>query len=139
MIYLPDVNVWLALAAERHVHHTRARRWFESLTADTVLFCRVTQMGFLRLLTNHHVLAEDVLSAAGAWDVYEDLRRDDRVSFSAEPTGLEERWRGLTQQGQISGATWTDTYLISFALLRNERPVSCDRAFLVVPHTILLQ
>ena len=25
---LPDVNVWIAIAADRHVHHDLARQWF---------------------------------------------------------------------------------------------------------------
>jgi hypothetical protein len=31
MTYLPDVNVWIALAAERHTHHRTARHWFSNL------------------------------------------------------------------------------------------------------------
>jgi hypothetical protein len=30
--WLPDVNVWIALVANRHEHHATARRWFESAT-----------------------------------------------------------------------------------------------------------
>ncbi len=52
MIYLPDVNVWIALAADKHIHHSVAKRWFTNIQADQVLFCRITQLGFLRLLTN---------------------------------------------------------------------------------------
>jgi len=29
IIYLPDINVWLALAFEVHEHHKTARTWFE--------------------------------------------------------------------------------------------------------------
>ena len=28
IISLPDVNIWIALAAEGHVHHVPARDWF---------------------------------------------------------------------------------------------------------------
>ncbi len=52
MTYLPDVNVWIALAAERHAHHMRAREWFATLADERLVFCRITQLGFLRLLTN---------------------------------------------------------------------------------------
>jgi len=52
MIYLPDVNVWIALAADQHIHHNVAKRWFTGIQDDQVLFCRITQLGFLRLLTN---------------------------------------------------------------------------------------
>lgn len=30
MIYLPDVNVWIALAIAEHVHHKPAQGWFDS-------------------------------------------------------------------------------------------------------------
>jgi len=33
MIYLGDVNFWLALTFESHVHHACAKQWFEPLSA----------------------------------------------------------------------------------------------------------
>jgi predicted nucleic acid-binding protein len=27
MTYLPDVNVWIALAADKHIYHSAARAW----------------------------------------------------------------------------------------------------------------
>jgi predicted nucleic acid-binding protein len=41
MICLPDVNVWIALAAERHIFHPVARLWFGTLKEDKLAFCRV--------------------------------------------------------------------------------------------------
>jgi predicted nucleic acid-binding protein len=58
MTYLPDVNVWIALAAERHIHHLPARQWFNAIGDERLAFCRITQLGFLRLLTNKHVMRE---------------------------------------------------------------------------------
>jgi uncharacterized protein len=81
--WLPDVNVWIALASDRHEHHALARRWFDSL-AQAACFCRVTQMAFLRLLTNSKVMGEDVLSPSNALAVYADLLTDERVRFRAE-------------------------------------------------------
>jgi len=31
MIYLPDVNVWIAVAADKHIHHNVAKRWFANI------------------------------------------------------------------------------------------------------------
>ena len=62
MTYFLDVNVWIALAAELHTHHRVARHWFRNLADDKLVFCRVTQLGFLRLLTNRHVMQEEVMS-----------------------------------------------------------------------------
>ena len=55
----PDVNVWVALTYQGHVHHSAARGWFVSLHADARLFfCRVTQLGLLRLLTTEALVSE---------------------------------------------------------------------------------
>jgi predicted nucleic acid-binding protein len=52
MILLPDVNLWLALAFESHVHPPAATAWFRNLSDDGCFLCRMTQQGFLRLATN---------------------------------------------------------------------------------------
>ena len=67
MTYLPDVNVWIALAADRHTLHRAARHWFSNLQDEKLVFCRLTQLGFLRLLTNKHVMLEEVMSSGEAW------------------------------------------------------------------------
>jgi uncharacterized protein len=55
----PDVNVWLALTHSRHAQHTNTARWFGSLTDEKLVFCRLTQIGLLRLLTNHTVMQDE--------------------------------------------------------------------------------
>jgi len=127
-ICLTDVNVWIALAAERHEHHTAARDWFESLEEHEAVFCRVTQMGFLRLLTNRSALREDVLNPMAAWDRYRTLRRDWRVTFAGEPAAMERTWIHLMRLRTAPGA-WTDAYLAAFALGHGYRFVSFDRGF----------
>jgi predicted nucleic acid-binding protein len=62
MISLPDVNVWIALAAEGHVHHRPALHWFVAQPDASIAFCRVTQMALLRLIDKsigHGARAED--------------------------------------------------------------------------------
>jgi len=49
----PDVNVWLALLLEDHVHRAAARRWLESTESDLIGFLRLTQMRVKTYLTNH--------------------------------------------------------------------------------------
>ncbi len=65
MTYLHDVNVWIALAGERHTHNLVARNWFSNLHDEKLFFCRLTQLGFLRLLTNKHVMQEEVMKLVG--------------------------------------------------------------------------
>jgi predicted nucleic acid-binding protein len=51
----PDSNVWLALAAPEHVHAVIARRWWEQ-EGGMIGFSRLTQLGFLRLMTTAAVM-----------------------------------------------------------------------------------
>ena len=57
----PDINVWLAMASSAHVHHIQAKTWYESLRDDEdLVFCRLTQLGLLRLLTTAGVMGNRV-------------------------------------------------------------------------------
>ncbi|HEV2202729.1 MAG TPA: TA system VapC family ribonuclease toxin [Bryobacteraceae bacterium] len=135
MNYLIDVNVWVALALAGHVHHTAAREWFERPQGDRsngarLFFCRVTQKGFLRLLTNGRIMGENTLSAAGAWRYYDTLCEDDRVRFAVEPPRLEPLWRESTLLGHVDGPNiWTDAYLSAFAVAAGFTIVTFDRGF----------
>ena len=64
-ICLPDINVWIALASDRHLHHAPAIEWFLSLERSSAAFCRVTQMGFLRLISNPKYLRSEILAKRG--------------------------------------------------------------------------
>jgi hypothetical protein len=126
---LPDINVWVAMASDRHVHHERAKHWFATVEPGGSAFCRITQMGFLRLITNPHVMGADVVTQKRAWEVYEALSRDDRVAFLQELPGVDNEWRRLTQRASAATNTWTDAYLAAFALIRGLRIVSFDGGF----------
>jgi hypothetical protein len=115
MTYLPDVNVWIALAAERHTFHHAARRWFGNLQDEKLAFCRLTQLGFLRLLTNKHVMQEEVMRPHQAWEAYRVLRLDRRIGYLAEPNQLPEAWEAFTEGTLTSPNLWTDAYLCAFA------------------------
>jgi len=95
MTYLPDVNDWIALSAERHSHHGAAERWFKNLQDQRLVFCRITQLGFLRLLTNRHVMEKEVMQPDQAWGAYRALRSDRRIGFRAEPSVFAENWDAL--------------------------------------------
>lgn len=125
---LADVNVWIALAVERHEHHAAARDWFHSREEEGAAFCRVTQMGFLRLLTNRATMGEDVVNPLEAWGRYRQLRRDWRVAFAAEPAGVEPAWVDFMKSGS-PGRSWTDAYLAAFATGHGYTLASFDRGF----------
>jgi len=128
-ITLPDINVWVALASDRHIHHELAREWFAEQRAGGTAFCRVTQMGFLRLLTNSRVMGDDVVSQRQAWGVYDHLTRVPRVVFAQEPADIEPVWKKLTQSAYAATGLWTDAYIAALALLHNFTVVSFDEGF----------
>lgn len=132
---MPDINVWIALASDRHVHHDPAKDWFETLESGAAAFCRITQMGFLRLITNRHVMGADVVTQKEAWPIYQKLARDQRVTFLNEPPKLGDEWRGLTQGASAATNTWTDAYLAAFASRRGLKVVSFDSGFEKMPGT----
>jgi uncharacterized protein len=74
---LPDINVWLALTFDSHIHHPAAKAWFDNLASDAVcLFCRLTQQGFLRLATNSSIFGKHALTLSDAWQKYDLLMSD---------------------------------------------------------------
>ena len=126
MIYLPDVNVWIALAADKHIHHNVAKRWFTNIQEDHVLFCRITQLGFLRLLTNRHVMGEEALSPSDAWRAYRALRTDRRIGYLGEPAELQESWDMFMPNVANSPNLWTDAYLCACCYAANFTLVTFD-------------
>jgi uncharacterized protein len=131
LFLFPDINVWVALAYDRHVHHTTARDWFDDLAPSVRLFfCRLTQLGLLRLLSSPAVMGPDqAKSQQDAWKIYDCWLEDDRVEFLDEPGGIEAQFRALTQSPQASPKDWADSYLAAFAHVSRLAVVTFDRGF----------
>jgi hypothetical protein len=104
MTCLPDVNVWLALTVGEHTHNAAAREWIDTVDG-AIVFCRITQMGLLRLLRNPHVMGPDVLTSTRAWDMFDAFLTDSRISHIGEPPGLEDHWRASTL-AEKHGTNW---------------------------------
>jgi uncharacterized protein len=128
-ISLPDVNVWLALVAAGHVHHSLARDWFAQQSDSSVAFCRITQMALLRLLTNSHVMGRSPRTIVEAWEVFRALRQDRRVVFAPDQERVDTTWQQLMTQPGIGPSSWTDAYLASFALTYSYSLVTFDTGF----------
>jgi toxin-antitoxin system PIN domain toxin len=128
-MYLPDINVWLAVTFEVHRHHGPAKNWFEAIQDKSIVFCRLTQLGLLCLSTNTTVFAEDALTLDNAWNCYDRFLEDSRIGFILEPLGLDHFFRLFTSDSLYSPKVWNDAYLAAFAVAANAQLVSFDRAF----------
>ena len=122
---LLDVIVWIAAGWGRHVHHPRAKRYVDSEDAD-MLFCRVTELAFLRLVSNPAVMAKDALTRRQAWDLLMALQADPRIRFVAEPRGLAPLWIAFSKRDDRSHLLWTDDYLAAFAQAAGAELVTLD-------------
>ncbi len=125
---IPDVNIWLAAAWSRHSQHRVAKNWVDAEEGE-LAFCRVTQMGLLRLLTNPAITKRDALSRRQAWQVFEKLVNDPRIRLIAEPQGFETLWVAFSKRDDKSHLLWTDDYMAAFAQAAAAEFVTFDRAF----------
>jgi uncharacterized protein len=137
MTCLPDVNVWIALIVAEHVGHKAASDWYAGPDWETLVFSRVTQMGFLRLLTNRHVMGNRVVDAGAAWEILDRIRKNSNIAFVREPSGIEGAWRGLTAIRTTGNNFWTDAYLAAFAEISGFTLVTFDRGFTKYTNTPL--
>jgi toxin-antitoxin system PIN domain toxin len=127
--YLIDVNVWLAMTWELHPQHAPASRWYGSRDDDRFLFCRLTMLGFLRLLTNRQVMGDSTRTLAGALELYDRWTEDPRVELAAEGINAETLVRRAMQHHLHQAATKAiaDCYLIGFAESIGAHLVTFDR------------
>ena len=125
MTPLLDVNVLVALAWPNHVHHEKARHWFDSHHKEGWATCPLTESGFVRVSSNRRVLPEarrpleailllrELTSLPGHsfWTDDISIARSERVEA--------ER---LTGHGQV-----TDAHLVALAVQNQGRLVTFDR------------
>lgn len=122
-----DANVWLALLWGRHIHSEKAKEWFEGSAEERFLFCRITQMTVLRLLTTQAVMGKDVKKMNEAWDLWDHVCADDRIEIVSEPEAVEREFRKLSSLKSSSPKVWVDAYLLAFASVAGLKLVTFDR------------
>jgi toxin-antitoxin system PIN domain toxin len=123
----PDINVWLAIAAPEHIRAPIARGWWEQETRS-IAFCRLTQLGFLRLMTTAAVMDGKPLTMTEAWRVYDRLYDDDRVTFISEPPEVDKRFREKASKRTASPKIWADAWLLAVAQASEGILVTFDKA-----------
>ena len=110
---LLDVNVLIALTWPTHVHHARARAWFEGRADSSWATCPLTELGFVRVSANPRIIA-DAVTPREAIAVLQDLRALPCHVFwpdtlSVEPSGP------LASLSLVGHRQTTDAYLLALA------------------------
>lgn len=133
MTDLPDINVWLALVDENHIHHTTASQYWHDQLNHQAAFCRITMLGLLRLSTHPQILSR-TLTHEEAWGIYRQYLANPAVCFLAEPATTEAQFATLSLAINLPHRLWTDTYLAAFAMTTGCRLVSFDSDFKRFPN-----
>jgi toxin-antitoxin system PIN domain toxin len=131
--FFPDLNVWVALSDQSHVHSAQAWEWFQMLPREArLIFSRYTHIGLLRLLTSGAVMGPATLTLEMAWRAYDTWLSDPRVEFYPEPGGLEAAFRDATTPFAAKPAFKAvgDCYLLAFSKESQATLVTFDRGLL---------
>lgn len=125
MIALPDVNVLVALAWPNHLHHERARAWFEQGHRRGWATCPLTESGFVRVSSSRKVVPA-ARRPEEAIRLLRELTALPGHVFWADDTSIaRSRWiapERLLGHGQV-----TDAHLVALCLRRKGRLVTFDR------------
>lgn len=110
---LLDLNILTALLWPTHEHHDAAHRWFQSRARARWATCPLTQLGFVRLVSNP-AFSRDALSPAGGVALLAaNLSHPGHEFWTDSPDlpgaikGMEARLQGYRQL--------TDAYLLALA------------------------
>lgn len=113
-----------------HEHHDAAHRWFGARPKGSWATCPLTELGFVRLVTNP-AFSRDALSAANAAALLADNLRHDRHEFWKDTLAvplaikkIESRLQGYRQL--------TDAYLLALAEAHGGGLASFDRGVLTL-------
>ncbi len=128
-LVFPDLNVWMALTLRAHEHHATAWQWYRALRShEDLVFCRFTQLGFLRLVTSESVAKHETLTQRQAWAAYDRWIEKGGGLFLEEPIGLDSEFRAFADQTTPAPREWADSYLAAFAAAASLDLVTFDRA-----------
>jgi toxin-antitoxin system PIN domain toxin len=127
--YFPDINVWIALNDDRHVHHSVANQWYRALGEDSlIVFCRQTQLGLFRMLSTPAIMGDEALTLRACWRIFDRWRQTGQVNWANDSNELEPRLRARTTSDSISPKIWMDAYLSAFAETAGLTLVTFDKA-----------
>jgi toxin-antitoxin system PIN domain toxin len=122
---LLDVNILTALLWPAHEHHGRAHRWFGCSGDAGWATCCLTQLGFVRIVSNP-AFSSDALSPAAAVEPLAMNLSHGAHEFWTESRPVPAALRGM-ETGLQGYKQLTDAYLLALASRRNGALATFDR------------
>jgi len=122
---LLDVNVLVALFDPDHIHHDAAHDWFAEYASDGWATCPLTELGFVRVLSNPAYGSEVNRPTDIVARLQQFCASQDHEFWPDEVSLVEE---GLIDVSLIRGhRQLTDVYLLAIAAQNDGRLVTFDR------------
>ena len=122
---LLDVNILTALLWPAHEHHVAAHRWFQARRGGRWATTTLTQLGFVRLVSNP-AFSRDALSPAEAVALLSENLAHVAHEFWAETLQVPDAIEGIAQA--LRGhQQFTDAYLLALAKHRKGVLATFDR------------
>jgi uncharacterized protein len=134
MKVLLDTNFWIALTLDTHPGYALATVWHASapLARGSLLFCRHTELSFLRLTTQEATMlafGKKPFSNTEATRFLASVQADPAVATAAEVPGTKELWLKLAASGVSSPKVWMDAYLAALAIQAGADLLTFDKGF----------
>jgi toxin-antitoxin system PIN domain toxin len=123
-VCLLDVNVLVALTWPNHEHHHPARRWFERRQRRRWATAAVTQLGFLRIVTNPVIVRPSLTPPIAHRLLSEMTGTEGHVYWESGPAVTDARFPVQVVAGHRQV---TDAYLLALAHFHAGRVATLDR------------
>ena len=129
---LLDLNILTALLWPTHEHHAVAHAWFRGRGHAHWATCPLTQLGFVRLVTNP-AFSRDAISPVEAIALLSENLRHEQHVFWSESLPLQQAVRGM--EARLHGfRQLTDAYLLALAHQRKGTLATFDRGVRSLAH-----
>ena len=122
---LLDVNVLTALLWPAHEHHDAAHRWFAARANARWATCSLTQLGFVRIVSNP-AFSRDALTPPEALALLDENLGHARHEFWTDSLQVPAAIKGL-EAGLQAYRQLTDAYLLAVAHSRKGVVATFDR------------
>ena len=122
-LYLPDVNLLVALSDPSHVHHLTADHWRQRIGIAGFLLCPITESGFVRLMANPAIGGLSMTDAIL-------LLREIAILHNCESMPIKHSWLDLVQPLALRLHGYrqvTDALLLGLAIRNNAILVTLDQ------------
>ena len=124
-VWLLDANLLIALTQAAHVHHGEAHAWLAQRSRRPWATCALTQLAFVRLTSNPHVVGERITPGQAMHALSTMTAQPQHCYWQDSPEPLA--MATLNSAALVGHRQVTDAYLLGLAAHRQQCLATLDR------------